>query len=80
MTANSTTSPSGILGFMIEDFKQSPGNYITVLGVLFVSIFLHKLSTPSLEAGEPPFLKPKFPIVGHFYGLMKHQNLYLKHL
>ncbi|RGP74625.1 prostacyclin synthase [Fusarium sporotrichioides] len=79
MAANSTTS-TGFLSFIAEDFKQSPGNYITVLVVLFVSVLLHRLSTPSLEAGEPPLLKPRFPIVGHFYGLMKYQNIYLKQL
>jgi hypothetical protein len=80
MAANPLTSPNGILSFLTEDFKQSPGNYITALVVLLASVLLHKLSTPSLEAGEPPLLKPKFPIVGHFYGLMKHQNIYLKQL
>ncbi|KAL6916366.1 hypothetical protein FSHL1_007814 [Fusarium sambucinum] len=80
MAANSLASLDGILSFVAEDFKQSPGNYITLLAVLLVSILLHKLSAPSLEAGEPPLLKPTFPIIGHFYGLMKHQNIYLKQL
>ncbi|WXC60647.1 hypothetical protein SNK03_006532 [Fusarium graminearum] len=73
-------NPSGFLSFIAEDLQQSPGNYFTVLGVLFVTVLLHRLSTPSLETGEPPLLKPKFPIVGHFYGLMKYQNVYLKQL
>ncbi|KAJ4127784.1 hypothetical protein NW768_008057 [Fusarium equiseti] len=80
MTANVTSSPSGFLGFVVEDVKQSPGNYLIALGVLFVSVLLHKISTPSLDPREPPFLKPAFPIIGHFYGMMKYQNTYLKRL
>ena len=80
MAANVTTSPSGILGFVVEEVKQSPGNYLIALGVLVASVLLHKLSTPSLDPREPPFLKPTFPIIGHFYGLMKYQNTYLKRL
>lgn len=80
MSTNSTTSPSGTLGFMIQDLKESPGKYLTLFGVLLTAILLNKLSTPSLDAHEPPLLKPRFPIVGHFYGIMKHQNIYLKQL
>jgi hypothetical protein len=80
MAANVTTGPSGLLGFVVDDVKQSPGNYLIALGVLLVSVLLHKLSTPSLDPREPPFLKSAFPIIGHFYGMMKYQNTYLKRL
>ncbi|KAF5023470.1 hypothetical protein F66182_4470 [Fusarium sp. NRRL 66182] len=79
MGANITAaSPTSLLGFLADDFRQSPTSYFTVLGALFVAVMLHKLSTPALDSLEPPLLKPSIPIIGHIIGMMKHQGTYLK--
>ncbi|KAF4966884.1 hypothetical protein FSARC_5497 [Fusarium sarcochroum] len=79
MAANATaSSPNGVLEFLVNDFKQSPANYLTVVGVLFTAILLHKLSSPSLDGQEPPLLKPRVPIIGHLIGIIKYKGAYLK--
>ncbi|KAG5746359.1 hypothetical protein H9Q70_010950 [Fusarium xylarioides] len=73
-----TSSPGSVLEFLVNDFKQSPANYLTVVAVLFTAILFYKLSSPSLDGQEPPLLKPRVPIIGHLIGIIKYKGAYLK--
>ncbi|KAM0543984.1 hypothetical protein ACHAPJ_012009 [Fusarium lateritium] len=69
--ANSTaSSPSSVLDFLVNDFKQSPAIYLAVVGVLVATFLFHKLSYPARDGQEPPLLHPRIPIIGHLIGII----------
>ncbi|ETS77997.1 hypothetical protein PFICI_10059 [Pestalotiopsis fici W106-1] len=50
-----------------------------VLGGVFIVVFW-RLSTPRLDPQEPPILKARIPVIGHFLGMLLNSHGYWKML
>ncbi|KAF7546913.1 hypothetical protein G7Z17_g8090 [Cylindrodendrum hubeiense] len=69
-------SANGILSVLIKEMDMSSNSFIAIVTSVVVIFVLSLFSTPSLNALEPPLLKPSIPFIGHIVGLIWHQAKY----
>ncbi|KAH6970552.1 cytochrome P450 [Ilyonectria sp. MPI-CAGE-AT-0026] len=69
-------SANGILSLLIKEVDMSANGYIAIVTSVVVILLLSHFSTPSMNALEPPLIKPSFPFIGHIIGLIWHQAKY----
>ena len=76
LNASGPASQDGFLSQLASTVMEEPTAMALVIGGLIALYLLNVLTTPRLDAREPPLLKPAVPLVGHIIGLLRHQSGY----
>lgn len=78
MAGNGTAKAGSFLTFLVQDMQRSPAIYTTFAVLLALLVFVGKLSSPVLDAREPPVMRPRIPVIGHLIGMIQHGPHYFK--
>lgn len=73
-STNTTMDAASIL------HSTSGKSIVTVLIILAFTALADRFLSPSLDAQEPPVLKPWIPLIGHIIDMIRHGNLFLTRL
>ncbi|CCC12749.1 hypothetical protein SMACR_05707 [Sordaria macrospora] len=69
----------GLIPMIWVQSKTSPVQFL-VGGIIVLLSYLFLTISPPHDPFEPPIIKPKFPVIGHLFGLMNHQVNYFSEL
>ncbi|KAK3347677.1 cytochrome P450 [Neurospora tetraspora] len=69
----------GLIPMIWVQSKTSPVQFLVGGIVILLSYLLLTISPPH-DPAEPPVIKPKFPVIGHLFGLLNHQVNYFSDL
>jgi hypothetical protein len=77
MQTDHTAHAGGLAGAsVVGQLAGSTATWLVVGALLALALLVTRIA-PTLEAGEPPLLKPGIPVVGHILGLVRYQVEYL---
>ncbi|EAA30254.1 cytochrome P450 [Neurospora crassa] len=69
----------GLIPMIWVQSKTSPVQFL-VGGVAVLLSYLLLTISPPHDPSEPPLIKPRFPVIGHLFGLLNHQVNYFSEL
>lgn len=69
----------GLIPMIWVQSKTSPVQFL-VGGVAILLSYLLLTISPPHDPSEPPLIKPRFPVIGHLFGLLNHQVNYFSEL
>ncbi|KAJ4415811.1 hypothetical protein N0V85_002547 [Neurospora sp. IMI 360204] len=69
----------GLIPMIWVQSKTSPVQFL-VSGIVILLSYLLLTISPPHDPAEPPVIKPKFPVIGHLFGLLHHQVNYFSDL
>ncbi|EGO55209.1 hypothetical protein NEUTE1DRAFT_147788 [Neurospora tetrasperma FGSC 2508] len=69
----------GLIPMIWVQSKTSPVQFL-VSGVAVLLSYLLLTISPPHDPSEPPLIKPRFPVIGHLFGLLNHQVNYFSEL
>ncbi|KAK3388670.1 cytochrome P450 [Sordaria brevicollis] len=69
----------GLIPVIWVQSKTSPVQFL-VGGIVALLSYLLLTISPPHDPSEPPLVKPRFPVIGHLFGLLNHQVNYFSEL
>ena len=72
-----------LFGLVLRDgdgAPRSPGAIAGIVALPLVVFLLNRLLFPTVDPREPPILRPKVPVFGHIYSLMRETGAYYSRL
>ena len=85
-SAQSTTGGNvlqHLIGLLLRDADGSPRSLGAIAGIValpLVVFLVNKLLFPTVDPREPPILRPRVPVFGHVYSLMRETGVYYSRL